>query len=286
MIVLVLIVSLLPVILLGRYIYKNDFEKEPMPLLSALFIAGFAAVVLTYILTHILYYYVPFFKLDILDVGNIINLIPYTFIGVALIEESAKWLFVCLFAYNHREFNHAYDGIVYAVFVSLGFACIENLLYVFNPLNPEPLTVALHRSISAVPGHVCFGILMGYYLGRAKSASKNQNKRLVRINLIKSLLIPIIVHGVYDYFIFAAEFYEKFSIPFVIFVVLLFSSSINKIKSMSQIRYDITEDAKPDLNTIAEIIADENICPMCGEAITDGVCDGCGHEHYKIEQVS
>jgi len=284
MVILLLTVSILPVILLGRYIYKNDFEKEPIPLLLALFVAGFAAVNLTYILTNVLYLYMPFFSLDILDVGNIISLIPYTFIGVALIEESTKWIFVYLFAYNNRKFNHAYDGIVYAVFVSLGFACIENLMYVFNPNNPEPLTVALHRSISAVPGHVCFGILMGYYLGRAKSASKNQNKKLVRINLIKSLIIPIMAHGTYNYFIFAAEFYERFSIPFVIFVILLFSSSITKIKIMSQIKYDITEEAKPDLNTIAEIIADENICPMCSEEITDGICDGCGHEHYKIDQ--
>ena len=97
---------------------------------------------------------------------------------------------------KNRYFDEKMDGIVYAVCVSLGFAALENIMYLFS--NAESyLSVGIARAIFAVPGHFCFGILMGYYYSFAKFYPKAPEKNKVLI-----LVAPIIVHGLYDSILF------------------------------------------------------------------------------------
>lgn len=271
-----LFLSVLPVFLLGRYIYNTDFEKEPTSLLIKLFLMGVGSVAVTLLLTDILNEIFPFFGTENQEYLTVIELIPYVFIGVALIEEFSKWIFVRLFTYHHYEFNHAYDAIVYSVFVSLGFACIENILYVFSM---GGMQTAILRGITAVPGHACFGVLMGFYLGMAKTSDKFQNVEMSKKNRIKSLVFPILAHGTYDYLLFGSPKASYFGIIFVIFVIFLFSKTIDKVKQLANIHFDVREQ-----NTVTPVIKSQyqyRYCPMCGEKVVGKFCVKCGHQHFQ-----
>lgn len=286
LLIILLFLSILPVFLLGRYIYKTDFEKEPTGLLVGLFFMGIGSIAVTLVITLILSLIIPFFAVDESSL-NLIELIPYIYIGVALVEEFSKWIFVYAFAYHHYEFNHAYDAIVYAVFVSLGFACLENIMYVFNSgITTAGISTAIMRAITAVPGHACFGVLSGYYLGLAKTADKHQNREISKKNKIKSLLIPILGHGTYDYLIFGSTQVSAFIFIFIGFVVFLFTNTTNKVKQLSKIHFDVREGTpiQPIVTTIPRPIPETHeyrYCPMCGETVVGNFCAKCGYKHMK-----
>ena len=183
--VLLFIIAILPVVLLGIYINSKDNKKEPKTLLVGLFSAGILSCVLVLLISALMEKIFPFFGRD-LNKFNYFELLLYTFIGISLVEEGCKWFFTTIIGYKNRNFDEAYDIIVYATFVSLGFASIENLLYVYN----GNIVTGILRALTSVPGHVCFGITMGYYLLLAKIHIKN---------LILSILVPIIEHGLYDF---------------------------------------------------------------------------------------
>ena len=105
-------------------------------------------------------------------------------LSVGITEEVLKFLVVMLIIYPNKNFDEPFDGIVYAVFVGMGFATAENLAFVMN----GSASLAIMRMLSAVPAHFVFAVIMGYYLGKAKSIKKSQ---LYYISL--SLLIPIIL---------------------------------------------------------------------------------------------
>ena len=236
MMLVLLFLSIAPIVIFANMIYKRDFDKEPKSILIKLFLCGIGSTFLTLIITKLLVSIVPFFGYSYGEL-DAIELIPYVFIGVALIEEFSKWIFVYKLEYNDREFNHLYDGIVYAAFVSLGFACFENILYVMQ----SGITTAILRAFLAIPGHLCDGIMMGYYLSMAKLAACNNHKDLSKKNLILSLIIPTIAHGIYDYLIFASTVTDNslFLIAFFIFVVFFYTYASKKVKQLSLSAYNM-----------------------------------------------
>lgn len=114
---------------------------------------------------------------------------------VALIEEGWKFLFTHFFAYRKNAFNEPYDGITYAVMVSLGFATLENIIYVLE----GGVELALYRMVTAVPAHVTFGVIMGYFMGLAKF--RNHSFWLKAAGLGGAVLL----HGLYDFALFSTE---------------------------------------------------------------------------------
>lgn len=233
---LLLFLSIIPVYFLANYIYKNDFDKEPTKLIVKLFACGFGSAALTILISSkVLYPIVPTFSLDVTEL-NAIELIPYSFIGVALVEEFCKWFFVYFITYKNKAFNHAYDAIVYAVLVSLGFACIENVIYV---LSNYEVSVAITRAFLAVPGHACDAVFMGYFLALAKISDKNNNDKLSRRNKALSLLVPVLLHGVYDYLIFASPHIPLFTLVFFVFVAYMFNKAIETIKRMKVLKVEL-----------------------------------------------
>jgi RsiW-degrading membrane proteinase PrsW (M82 family) len=114
------------------------------------------------------------------------------FLIVAVIEEFSKYIIVRYFAQPNKEFNEPFDGIMYAVMVSMGFAATENIMYVFE----GGYQVAILRAFTAVPAHATFAVLMGYFMGKAKFA-KNRSK----YNLL-GLFLAVLFHGAYDFFLF------------------------------------------------------------------------------------
>lgn len=164
---LIIILSILPILLLIMYFYKKDTLKEPKKLLRNLFFSGILSTILVTIISVINLIIFPNFF--VLENANLITIMIYAFIFVALCEEFCKWIMVYKISYNHKEFDQFYDIVLYSVLVSLGFACLENILYVLE--NEFPIYTAIYRSITAIPAHACFGVMMGYYLG----LSKNKN---------------------------------------------------------------------------------------------------------------
>jgi len=187
MIFTLLALALAPGVAVMVYIYlKDHHEKEPIGLLARAFLFGVLSVVLTLILTSIAE---NFATLDHSQAGD---LALYAFGMVALIEEGSKYFFVRYFLYTHKEFDEPFDGIVYAVMVSMGFATLENLFYVFD----GGVGTAVLRMFTAVPAHATFAVLMGFFLGKAKFEHRKPGFGLI------GLLAATFFHGAYDYFLF------------------------------------------------------------------------------------
>ncbi len=148
------------------------------------------AIVSVFIST-VLYVFFDYF-LPLPDDNNIGQQFIKAFFVVALIEEFSKYVIVRYYSQPRKAFNEPFDGIVYAVIVSMGFAMVENLIYVFQ----GGWEVALIRAFTAVPAHATFGVLMGYFMGKAKF-----NGKRIADNLI-GLSLAILFHGVYDFFLF------------------------------------------------------------------------------------
>ena len=184
-----LLFAIAPVFITVIYIYiKDKYEKEPKRLLLSSFLFG---AVVSIIITTILYYTIDLF-LPLNDNFSIIQQFIKAFVVVALVEEFSKYIIVRYYAQPKPEFNEPFDGIVYAVMVSMGFAATENILYVLE----GGLSTAIIRSFTAVPAHATFGILMGYYMGKAKFS---KNKTILNIS---GLLLATLFHGAYDFFLF------------------------------------------------------------------------------------
>ena len=183
-----LLLAVAPVFIIILYIYfKDKYEKEPKHLLLYNFLLG---AIVSIVITTILYTISDLFIF--LDGGNIFHQFIKAFFVVALIEEFSKYVIVRYYSQTNKAFNEPYDGIVYAVMVSMGFAATENVFYVLE----GGYQTALIRAFTAVPAHATFGILMGYYVGKAKFS----NNRLI-LNLT-GLLLAIVFHGTYDFFLF------------------------------------------------------------------------------------
>ena len=120
-----------------------------------------------------------------------------SFFGAAIPEECAKFLMLWLLLRKCRHFDEKMDGVVYAVFVSLGFAALENVLYLFENAD-EFVTVGIMRALFSVPGHFCFAVLMGYYYSLVKFYPYAAMRHKVLV-----LLAPIIAHGIYDTILFS-----------------------------------------------------------------------------------
>ncbi len=169
------------------YIYlKDKHEREPLGLLVKSFLYGFLSIVITLIIS------LPVNAIIPIDEKSIGQQAIHAFLLVALIEEFSKFIFVRWVLFRNSNFNEPFDGIVYAVMVSMGFATLENILYVFN----GGIETAVFRMFTAVPAHASFAILMGYYLGKAKF---EQSKSYYTIY---ALGVATLFHGAYDYFLF------------------------------------------------------------------------------------
>ncbi len=184
---IILIAALLPAILLGWYIWKKDPNPEPMSWILRAILAGviivFPAAGIEMFLSSLLF-----------GGGEPVTLIGSTiqaFFVAAIPEEGLKLLALYLLLRKNPYFDEHFDGIVYAVFVSLGFAAIENIEYVFGT-GEDWLGTAVMRALLAVPGHYAFAILMGYYYSLYHFVDRSAT------NAIKIFAMPVLVHGIYD----------------------------------------------------------------------------------------
>ena len=256
-IILLFLLALLPVLILGFYTYSKDRSKEPKRLLLKLFIGGFGSVVLTLIISLIFKIVFPIFNGEPTSFG-MLGLFLYTFINVAFVEEISKFIIAYKIGYNNKEYDQLYDMIVYTVFVTLGFAWIENLLYVYD----GGVSTAIIRMLFAVPGHAADAVFMGYYLSFAKLADVNKNKKLKKKYVFLSIFIPTILHGTYDFLIYSQN--GLLILFFFVFTLILFIIARKKLKQMAGMRTVLIKKYCSNCGTYVE---NSNFCHNCGNQI-------------------
>ncbi len=183
--------SVLPGILIAYLVYRRDrHEREPHALLAACFIAGMVSIVPPVAI-----------QLGIERLGfqkslNVFTIFVHAFFVVALSEELSKYMVLRYLAWNKRDFNEPFDGITYSVMIAMGFATLENLLYVFDNRIGDPVNIALRRMFTAVPAHAANAVFMGYFMGLAKFARDRTAL------MFTALMSAVVAHGLYDFFIF------------------------------------------------------------------------------------
>lgn len=184
-----LLLAIAPAMIVILYIYfKDKFEKEPVHFLFKNFLMGaFVSVIITVILSFTANEFFP-----LTDVTSIFQQFIKAFFVVGFVEEFSKFIIVKYYAQKNIEFNEPFDGIVYAVMVSMGFAALENVLYVYE----HGVATGIVRAFTAVPAHATFGILMGYFMGLSKFS---RNKMTLNLT---GLLVATFFHGAYDFFLF------------------------------------------------------------------------------------
>jgi len=184
-----LLSAIAPVFMIMIYIYvKDKYEKEPKRLLLLSFISG---AIVSVLVTTLLYIGFDIF-LPLKNHYSIQEQFIKAFFVVALTEEFSKYIIVRYVSQPRKAFNEPFDGIIYAVMVSMGFAATENIMYVLQ----GGYQVALLRAFTAVPAHATFAILMGYFMGKAKFSNSK-----VILNFT-GLFLAIMFHGMYDFFLF------------------------------------------------------------------------------------
>lgn len=187
---ILLYVAVFPVVLWLRKIYAKDKEPESRGFLRSLVISGvfssFLAVALEYIGSNILDYRI--------EENNFLKLALDNYIVVGISEELSKYIFLYNKTWNSREFNYTFDGTIYGLSVSLGFALIENIQYVFS----YGIATGISRAIMSIPGHAAFGVMMGSWYGLSKKYDANQQYTKSILCKFFSLIIPILMHGTYD----------------------------------------------------------------------------------------
>ncbi|MBO9565915.1 MAG: PrsW family intramembrane metalloprotease [Niastella sp.] len=185
-----LALSLAPGIAIIFYIYSKDkYDREPFENLFISFLLGVVCTVPASLIQRGLQ---P--ELDrFVSPYSITYYFLWAFILVAFSEEGCKYLALRLYSYRQKAFNEPFDGIVYSVMVSMGFATLENVLYVFQ----HGFTTGILRMFLSVPAHACFGVLMGYHTGLAKFDPVK-----APVHLWKGVLLAVFFHGSYDFFLF------------------------------------------------------------------------------------
>jgi len=216
--------AILPAVFLMRYIYNADkIEKEPPSLLLSLVFCGVGAALVAIVLESIGGKILS----ALVSSNNQFYTVLWAFLVVAVVEEGAKFLFLKLRTWNDPNFNYRFDGVVYAVFVSLGFAAFENIGYVFG----YGLSVAFPRAFLAIPGHMGFAVFMGSFYGRAKMFDDYGNRFAKNANLIAGYLIAVLLHGFYD--TCASSGNVLSTVLFIAFVIIMYIVVIRRVKTDS-----------------------------------------------------
>ena len=215
--------AIIPSILLCIYVYQMDVvEKEPIRLLFILFFIGLLVTIPSRFFEQVL-----ISSRDI-NYDNIFDCFLLSFCIIAIVEEGYKFLVLFAASWKNKEFDYKYDAIVYSVFISLGFATLENILYV----QTSGIQVAMLRAITSVPAHAFYAIASGFFLGYAKEYSINKNKKMTIICILLALIIPILLHGTFD-FLLLTDNGILFGI-FFSFVALLYIFSFYAIKRINK----------------------------------------------------
>lgn len=221
---IVVVAAILPGLILLYYVYSKDFNPEPKRMVFKGFFYGVLSTFVSTLISTPLMLLGLFTK----DPGTLAEAAKISFFGAAIPEESAKLLMLWLLLRKNPEFDERYDGMVYAASVGLGFACVENLMYVVSS-GSAWLVMSASRALFAVPGHFAFAIAMGYYYSK-NHFSWHKSTFWSRLRI---WLIPVFLHGTYDTLAFLSKIATVWSFlvttAFVLFCARLFKFTRKRI---------------------------------------------------------
>ena len=216
---MLLALAILPVIVLGTYIYVKDrFQREPLPLLLLALFCGALSV------------------LPVIFVESwLSSLNPYegasgalytAFVVAGCTEEGFKLLFLYWLIWRNKHFDEYFDGIVYATFISLGFAGVENVLYVID----GGVQTGIVRALLSVPAHFLFAVVMGYFFALAKFY-RNRG-----FNMFLAFFVPMLLHGIFDGLLMVADVSESLQgvclFGFIIFDIILWKIGKRRLRQL------------------------------------------------------
>lgn len=208
------------VALLTYFYLKDKYDQEPLHMVVRVFLLGFLIVFPVMIIQRGL----------ILGLGD--NVYVHSFLISAGVEEVLKWFVLYHMIYNHTVFDEPYDGILYAVAISLGFATIENLFYAWY--SHAAIGSMFLRALLPVSGHAMFGVIMGYHMGRAKFSPPAKTKGI----LILSLVLPLIWHGIYDFILSSMmHYWIWFIVPLMAFLWYGTMGKVTRANNRSPFRF-------------------------------------------------
>lgn len=208
--------AITPGIALGLFFYFFDrHDREPIRILLKVFIMGIISVIPTIFVENILTFFNVF--------PGIIGIGYTAFIVAGLTEEYMKRQVVLKTVYFNPVFDEKLDGIVYCVISALGFATIENVMYVVFRFS-DVESIGFYRAIVSVPAHMLFAVTMGYYLSMAKFALTIEESQFY---FKKSLTVPAVLHGIFDFILMSQI--DILMVLFVPFVIYLWINNFKKL---------------------------------------------------------
>ena len=185
----VIALAVLPALILIFYTYQQDkMQREPVKMIVKGFFWGCLSVFCS------LFISMPSMRIGLFPDGinSFWDAFRTAFFGAAIPEETAKLFCLWMFLRKNPYFDERMDGIVYAVCVGMGFAAFENIEYLFAA-GTDWVTTGIGRSLTAIPGHFGFAVLMGYYF-----SLNHFDKYRAPMAGLKMWLYPVLAHGIYD----------------------------------------------------------------------------------------
>lgn len=212
---LLIIAALAPVaVLLWQILRRDAANPEPPRMLAKAFLYGMISTAVTLVL-------LPFTEalgdLIVLNDTALSVAFKQAFFSAALPEEGAKLLMLWLLLRNNPYFDERFDGIVYAVCVGMGFAAVENVLYLFNNYDSW-LSVGIVRALFAVPGHFFDAVIMGYYYSHYHFGTRRNPATKALI-----LAAPVVAHGIYDGILFSYDIDDGVAVVALILFLIFFN---------------------------------------------------------------
>ena len=184
--------AIAPGVAISAYIiFKDEYNREPRKHLIISFLLG----ALSIIPAMLLELPIPFTEQSLFFQSTLGSALK-AYLMVALPEEVCKYFMLKKYAYQQPEYDEPFDGIVYAVMVGMGFATVENIIYVYE----YGVATVVVRMFLAVPAHATFAIIMGYFMGKAKFSQKRETYLL-----LAGLFWAVAFHGSYDFFLFLKD---------------------------------------------------------------------------------
>ena len=216
--------AVIPALVLLYLVYRMDrIEKEPLRLLLKLFFFGVLST-----LPAILLEKLADSVLERNPMGDTARAFFDAFLCTALVEEACKLAALRIGSWRSPHFDHRFDGLLYSVFVTMGFAAAENLLYVLR----IGLSVAPARAIFSIPGHLAFGVAMGVQYTNAKTAALRGDAGRKSASMALALILPVLLHGFFDFCLMSGSW--LLSAVFFLFAVALDVYSFFSVRRLSR----------------------------------------------------
>ena len=222
---LIVAVALLPVFILGWWIYRKDsLRPEPLRMLYKAFFYGVLSTGISLLISTLM----GSVGLFVYDLGTFKGAVSTALLAAAVPEEIAKLTMLWLFLRKNPYYDEYFDGIVYAACVGLGFAGAENILYLLQ--SEDWMVTGIMRGLSAVPAHFSMACAMGYFYSKRHFGDRSP------LTMVCILAVPIIFHWVWDALAFSEVVNPAWSVPisilFVVLIFYLYKSTMRRINAL------------------------------------------------------